>query len=136
MANGLNSYFEFLRSGLEDNRPFQAKPHYDAPGDTLFFYGEDCESYARRLNSVLTLFLSTAGDRLIGFKVKGIRRILTRMERLGLDKCILNESGIRLSIFLEFALVAPPDDPALASYETDLQQYKDVLVDNRELQVS
>lgn len=44
--------------------------------------------------------------------------------------------GIRLTIFLEFALVPPPDDPDLAGFEDAVRQYDDVVVDTRELQLS
>jgi hypothetical protein len=95
-------------------------------------------SYARRLNSLLTVFLANDDDSVNGFKIKGVQRILTRMERLGKEKFVRHDhrEGIRLTIFLEFALVAPPDEPELAGFEDAVRQYDDVIVDKRELQLN
>ena len=82
MESGLTEFFDFLKDGLAETRPFVAKPFYRAESDTLFFYGRDVPSYARRLNPMLTVFLATDDDSLVGFKIKGVQRILMRMERL------------------------------------------------------
>lgn len=138
MDSGLTEYFDVLKMGLAQTGPFVAKPFYRPESDTLYFYGHDAPSYARRLNPLLTVFLGNEDDSLIGFKIKGVQRILTRMERLGKEKFVMHDhcGGIRLTIFLEFALVAPPDEPELAGFEDAVRQYGDVIVDARELQLN
>jgi hypothetical protein len=138
MESGLTEYFDFLKEGLAQSGPFVPKPFYRPESDTLYFYGHDVPSYARRLNSLLTVFLANNDDSVIGFKIKGVQRILTRMERLGKEKFVMHDhrERIRLTIFLEFALVAPPDEPELAGFEDAVRQYDDVIVDTRELQLS
>ena len=138
MESGLTEYFDFLKEGLAQTGPFVPKPFYQPESDTLYFYGRDVPSYARRLNALLTVFLANDDDSLIGFKIKGVQRILTRMERLGREKFMMHDhrEGIRLTIFLEFALVAPPDEPELAGFEDAVRQYDNVIVDTRELQLN
>ncbi len=136
MEAGLSGYFDFLKAALSAPGQFSAKPYYNKDGDTLFFYARDVPTYAKRLNPTLTLILDANDDSLAGFKIKGIRRIVTRMQRLGMEKFTIDDQGIRLKIFIQFALVAPPEDPAMAGYEEALGQFEDVVIDEDELQMA
>jgi hypothetical protein len=138
MESGLTEFFDFLKDGLAETGPFVAKPFYRPESDTLFFYGRDLPSYARRLNPMLTVFLATDDDSLVGFKIKGVQRILMRMDRLGMDKFVIDHrrDGILLTIFLEFALIAPPDEPEFEGFEAAVRQYDDVVVNTRDLQLN
>src|SRR5487761_1645112 len=138
MPSGLSKYFDFLKGGLAQTGPFVPKPFYRPESDTLYFYGRDVSSYARRLNPLVAVFLANDDESLVGFKIEGVQRILARMERLGMDKFVIYErqQGIRLTIFLELALIAPPanGEAELEGLEDALRQYDDVIVDTRELQ--
>lgn len=50
--------------------------YYGAKEDVLTIYFHPGESYAHRLNKLVTIFLSFQGDELIGCQVKGLRRKL------------------------------------------------------------
>ncbi|MGH7192913.1 MAG: hypothetical protein ACREJM_05170 [Candidatus Saccharimonadales bacterium] len=136
----MTEYFGFLKEGLAQTGPFVPKPFYTPESDTLYFYGSDVPSFARRLNPLLTVFLANDDESLVGFKIKGVQRILARMERLGMDKFVIDGrgEGIRLTIFLEFALVAPPDDgeAEVDRLEAAFGQFDEVVVDPRELQLN
>lgn len=140
MESGLSEYFDFLKEGLSQTGPFVAKPFYRPESDALYFYGRDVPSYARRLNALLTVFLANDDDSLVGFKIEDVQRIVMRMERLGMDKFVIDErhSGIQLTIFLELALIAPPGDsqPELERIEEAIRQFDNVIVDRRELQLN
>lgn len=140
MESGLTEYFDFLKEGLAQTGPFVAKPFYRPESDTLYFYGRDVPSYARRLNPLLTVFLANDDESLVGFKIEDVQRIVARMERLGMDKFVIDErrSGIQLTILLELALIAPPIDGQLEIERLDdaLHQFDDVIVDRRELQLN
>lgn len=112
------------------------QPYYSPEGDTLFFYARDVPTYAKRLNQTLTVILDAEDDSLAGFKIKGIRRIVERMHRMGMDRFTMNHRGIGLRFLIELALVAPPDDPAMAAYEDALCQFQDHVVDADELQLA
>lgn len=137
---GLTEYFDFLKGGLAHAGPFAPKPFYRPESDTLYFYGRDVPSFARRLNPLLTVFLTNDDESLVGFKIKGVQRILAAMQRLGMEKFAIDErhQGIRLAIFLQLALIAPPEDaqPELERLEEALRQYDDVIVNTRELQLN
>lgn len=136
METGLNQFFDCLKDGLADARPFEARPYYSPEADTLTFYAVDAPSYAKRLNQTLTLILSTADDSVIGLKIKGVRRIIQRMKRLGLQRSKITGQTMHLKAFVEFALVPAPETPEMESYEGELTQFDDVPVDMDELQLA
>jgi hypothetical protein len=49
---------------------------YGPEEDALTFYFRSDESYAHRLNEYVTVFLTFAGDELVGCQVKGVRQRL------------------------------------------------------------
>ena len=65
-------------------RKFRPRPYYGEAEDSLTFYFDNAESYGRRIDGLLTLFLSLKGDKLVGFQVKGVRKNLRRPGDFGL----------------------------------------------------
>ncbi|MEX0641703.1 MAG: hypothetical protein WD468_03330 [Pirellulales bacterium] len=134
MANSVEGFQNSVREAISLAPPFEAAPYYDPDIDALFFYARSVRSYAKRLNATITVFLSMDDDSLVGVKIKGVKRILRRVESLqDTMKMVLIDSSIKLGIFVQFALATPPDDPALDEYERQLEQYKDVPVRTTEL---
>lgn len=126
MAAGLNEFYDFVDAVVGNPRPFVAKPYYEPEGDSLVFYAKDVQSFARRHNALLTVFLSTEDKSLVGVEVKGVKRILRLSGEFGVA---VLDRRMRLGIFLAFALVPPPEDPAFREYEEQFEQFKDVEVD-------
>ena len=131
MATGLDRYHDFLKKNLENLPPFSPRPYYEPEGDSLIFYARDEQSYAKRLNSLLTLFLATKDNTLVGCEVKGVQRLLRIAGEFGV---IVRDQKIRLGILLAFALAEPAEDPSLESFEEEFQEYRDVEIDSRDLQ--
>jgi len=129
MATDRSDFLDFVKSGLIETNRFTAGPYYSAEGDTLCFYAEDVPSYAQRINEPLTVVLSIFGHRVIGIKIMGVRRIIGRMQRLKLDTS-------DLGVWLDALLIAQPDDPEMNTYESELQQFRGVAVNDPELQLS
>ena len=129
-GDGADEFYEFVDAVIANPRPFVAKPYYEPDGDSLIFYAEDVQSFARRHNSFLTLFLSTDDRRLVGVEVKGVKRMLRLSGDFGVA---VIDQQMKLGIFLAFALNSPPEDPALKEYEEQVEQFKDVEVDSLEL---
>ena len=74
-----------LMKYLEKARPegFEPRPYYGHEEDCLTFYFDKAESYARRVDELLTLFLSLKTNELVGCQVKGVRKNLKRgMDRM------------------------------------------------------
>ncbi len=76
-----------LKKLIEDGlrTPFQSRPFYDPEDDALTFYAKDEDSYARRIDAVLTFFFSMVSHEPIGFEIKGVRDLLDRVGSFGLD---------------------------------------------------
>lgn len=119
---GIKEFASYLKS----NRPtgaFVAKPFYERKTDSLIFYVKDTRSYSKRLNELITLFLSDADNSLVGCEIKGVKRMLKRV-----DGCIVkvHDKKIKLSLLLGFGLAPEPDDEELVDrYKEDLFESTD-----------
>jgi hypothetical protein len=79
--------------------PFVApQVRYGEEEDCLLFYLRPDESYARRLDDLVTLFLSFDGDEVVGCQVKGLRRKLRSDGNLGIT--IQRDGKLKLGLFL------------------------------------
>lgn len=83
---------------LESTQPqgFEPRPYYGAEEDSLTFYFDPAESYARRMDDLLTLFLALESNDLVGCQVKGVRNKLKRLGDFGIH---IQHGKIRLGIF-------------------------------------
>lgn len=131
MATGLNGFDQFLREGLEQPGAFNPTPYYSPDADVLFFYTRDVPSYAKRLNSLISLVLATDDDSLVGIKVKSVRRIMQKLSQLQVH---VTDSKIKLRVLLTIATASPPEDPELGRYEHEVEQrFGDLEIDRGQL---
>lgn len=132
MAADLEALAEYLEAPSQHQ--LIPAPYYERRTDSLLFYTRDERSYGKRMNQLLTLFLSTKDSSLVGCELKGLRRICDRLERLGgkLGVAVLDKK-VKLGILMEIALAAPCDDPELEEYEHELGQLDEVEIDREEL---
>jgi hypothetical protein len=130
MASGLNDHLESLREMSEELPEFSVKPFYEPECDSLILYVRSDQSYAKRLNSLLTLFLSTQDDSLVGCEVKGVQRLLRIAGDFGV---LVHDRKIRLGILLAFALAEPPEDPAMGQYEASVKGFENIEIDRESL---
>lgn len=130
MASGLNEYLESLQRGAKSLPPFSPRPYYEPEGDSLIVYVRSEQSFAKRLNGLLTLFLSTADRSLVGCEVKGVQRLLRIAGDFGV---LVHDQKIKLGILLAFALAQPPEDPSLEDYEDDVKAFENIEIDRKEL---
>jgi len=91
MAKDLMTYLERKKP-----RKFQPRPYYGRDEDSLTFYFNNAESYARRVDELLTLFLSLKTEELVGFQVKGVRKNLKRLGGFGIA---IKHGKIRCGLF-------------------------------------
>lgn len=134
MANGLNEFMNDIRT--TNLGTFTPAPFFETDSDSLIFYARNERSHRKRLNSVLTLFLSTDDDSLVGCEVKGVTRILRQVKLLKASGfgVLVQDHKIKLAVFLAFALAPAPEDPALEErYEDDLEELGNTDVDFPEL---
>jgi len=87
-----------LMKFLETQTPlgFEPRPYYGHDEDCLTFYFHNAESYGRRVDELLTLFLSLETNDLVGCQVKGIRKNLKRLGDFGIA---IKHGKVRLGLF-------------------------------------
>ena len=107
-----------LMKYLETTKPagFEPRPYYGSEEDSLTFYFDNAESYGKRVDELLTLFLSVKNDELVGCQVKGVRKNLARLGRFGVA---IKHGKVRLDLF--FHLLA-----FLAEKPQQRQKYMDL----------
>ena len=87
-----------LMKFLETAKPkgFEPRPYFGPEEDSLTFYFDSTESYGKRVDELLTLFLSVKKNELVGFQVKGVRRHLKRLGQFGIS---IKHGKVRLDLF-------------------------------------
>ena len=133
MASGLNNFLDDIRNA--ELGEFEPRPFYEPDSDSLVFYVRNEQSYRKRLNNLLTLFLSTKDDSLVGCEIKGVQPMLRQLPRMRVGFAVaVHDKGIKLGIFLGIALASAPGDPALQEqYEDELNKFDEVDIDSEEL---
>jgi len=129
-----------LRDFVRNSRPgrFRSEPFYSKNGDFLTLFFENTEFYAHRVDAALTVYLKRDNKDLVGFKIKGVRRILKTLKvtgRFDLTRHVpVGEGEVELQVRI---LLVP--GKALASnreqdewYESIEQEAGDIRFDARE----
>lgn len=91
MAKDLMKYLDVAKP-----KAFKALPYYGADEDSLIFYFSKAESYGKRVDELLTLFLSVKTDDLVGCQVKGVRQKLSWLGDFGVA---IKHGKVRLDLF-------------------------------------
>ena len=63
---------------------FRPRPYISTEGDFVAFFMRDEDHYAKRVDKLLTVYLSMKTGKLVGCKFKGVRRILETLRRFNL----------------------------------------------------
>jgi hypothetical protein len=130
MAENLKDFMRELE-GKEAPAFIAPQIYYGPKEDSLLFYFRNDESYAHRLDNVVTLFLSFEGDEVVGCQVKGLRRKLESDGRLSV--VIRKDGKVKLGLFFHLlAFDVPEPEPRSLLVELG-QQAKGIEVDPMEL---
>jgi hypothetical protein len=105
MAENQHGLAQFLTE--ETVEEFTPTPYWEPETDSLIFYFKDEPSYSKRINDLATVFLSAIDDQLVGFEIKGIKRILSRLGRFHVG---VHDHKVDLEVLL-FAALAPEPEP-------------------------
>lgn len=108
-----------VKAGLP---PFKAQPFYLEDADAIVFCVREGLYYRKRISSTITLYLSMKDDRLAGFEVKGVSRLLKLQKEFGV---LVVDHKIKLGVCLAVGLVEVPEKE-IDQYRQELEQYKDV----------
>ena len=100
----------------------RSQAYYSERGDCIFCHIEADESYACRINSDLTVFRSLSDrNKITGFKIKNVRRILAEDREIILD----DDPDIKVSVqtFL-LATLKGNRDASVRIYEVLIEAFK------------
>jgi hypothetical protein len=121
MAKSLMKFLETAKT-----KGFEPRPYFGPQEDSLTFYFDNAESYGKRVDELLTLFLSVKDNELIGFQVKGVRKNLKRLGQFGI--CI-KHGKVRLDLFFHLLAFLAEKPQQREKYLDLSQRSKDVEVE-------
>ncbi|MGA2621799.1 MAG: hypothetical protein ABSF26_29715 [Thermoguttaceae bacterium] len=125
MAHDLTDYL----AGREP-RAFTPHPHYSRDADSLTFFFRDEDAIAKRVDELLTVYVSAEGDELVGAKIKGVQQVLLTLGNFGVT---IKDAGFTLgTLFL--GCMAVSREPARHEYERLGEFVKSIPFDASELQ--
>src|ERR1041385_1975564 len=114
MAENLTEYLQnHKRTG------FKPVPQYFAHGDFLTYYFKDERCHAKRIEDLLTVYLSIATEELVGFKIKGVKHIINHAGNFGV---LVGANEIRPGLFF-FVGAAVAKDRAQLRWYSELGQH-------------
>jgi hypothetical protein len=125
MADDMMEYLESQKPGRFIPRPF-----YGAKEDSLTFYFRDDESYAKRIDDTVTLFLAIDGDELVGVKIKGIKQRFKQLQGWGVQ---VAHGKIKLGVVLHLLAYDVPSAGQRDRYETWVEKTKNIDMELDEL---
>lgn len=125
MAEDLMSYLD----GREATG-FEPRPFYSPDGDFLTFYFREDDHYAERVDELLTVYLSMDTQELVGCKVKGVRRILDTLGKLGV---LVDDGEVKMS-FLFLSGAFSREDARRKCYEEIGTRTRGIRINPKELQ--
>lgn len=117
-----------LMKFLETAKPkgFEPRPYFGPEEDSLTFYFDSTESYGKRVDELLTLFLSVKKNELVGFQVKGVRKNLKRLGKFGIS---IKHGKVRLDLFFHLLAFLAEKPQQKEKYLDLSQRSKDVEVE-------
>lgn len=126
MANELTEYLK-----THPAQGFTARPQYFADGDFVSFFLADERCYARRVDSLLTLYHSMETHEIVGCKIKGVRRLLQMLGHFG--AMIEDGEGTVLGLLFLAAASLTNDPSQKEEYEKIGQRIGQTRIEKSEL---
>jgi hypothetical protein len=125
MANSLTEYLTSTRCGK-----FTPEPMYSAQGDFLTFFFQDDDAYERRVDELLTIYLSESTDELVGCKIKGVSEILKTLGDFGV---MIRNKKLMLSMLFLAGMAVSKTPESKEKYEMIGRRTKDIPLNAEEL---
>lgn len=106
MAENLTEFMTLLEKS--EPQPFSSpQVYYGSKEDSLTLYFRPDESYAHRLDNLVTIFLTNEGDELVGCQIKGLCRKLKTDGNLTV--AIARNEELELGLFFYVLAYEAPD---------------------------
>lgn len=98
---------------------FRSQPYYSREGDFLTYYFTNTDFFAERVDDVLTIYRSMSDSKTVGFKMKGVRKLVKKLGDLGV--LVSDDKGIRLGLLI-IAGLAETDNPTATEFYRRVQR--------------
>jgi hypothetical protein len=89
----------------EVRKEFSPAPRYYRQGDYLNYFVSSKRCYARRVNSLLTIYTEIDTGELVGCKVKGIRLLMETLQSFGV---VVTDGKTTMGLLFMSLLIADP----------------------------
>jgi len=126
MANELMDYLSDKKAGK-----FRPHPHYYRDSDSLTFFFKDEDAVARRVDELLTVYVSAASEELVGAKIKGVQQILSTLGSFGVT---IKDAGLTLGMLFLAGMAVSRELASKSEYIRIGEFVKSVPIDLEELQ--
>ena len=125
MATNLTEYLATAKCG-----EFKPKPMYSVHGDFLTFFFRDDDAYEKRVDELLTIYLSESTKELVGCKIKGVKDILRTLGNFGV---LIRDKRIMLSMLFLAGMAVSKTPESKEKYELIGKQTQDIPLDAEKL---
>ncbi len=124
-----------LKQYLQEHRcqGFRPVPHYFPSGDYVTYYFRNERCVAQRVDDLLTVFLASGTNELVGCKIKGVKHILAAAGDFGIT---VDDGQIKLGLFFFVGAALAQNEAQKKRYHEIGQIAKDVTLDAKELQTA
>ena len=124
---------ELLMDYLADKKAerFRPHPHYYRDSDSLTFFLKDEDVVARRVDELLTVYVSAKTEELVGAKIKGVRQILSTLGNFGVT---IKDAGLTLGMLFLAGMAVSRELAGKSEYIRVGEFVKSVPIDADELQ--
>jgi hypothetical protein len=124
---------ELLMDYLSDKKAevFRPHPHYYRDSDSLAFFLKDGDVVARRVDELLTVYVSAETEELVGAKIKGVRQILSTLGNFGVT---IKDAGLTLGMLFLAGMAVSRELAGKSEYIRVGEFVKSVPIDVNELQ--
>ncbi|MGA2616594.1 MAG: hypothetical protein ABSF26_03230 [Thermoguttaceae bacterium] len=118
---------------LADKEPgkFTPRPHYSRDADSLTFFFRGDDAVAKRVDDLLTVYVSVETDELVGAKIKGIKRVLSTLGDFGVT---IKDEGLTLGMLFLACMAVSRESVNKSEYIRLGEFVKSVPFDASELQ--
>ncbi len=126
MAENLKDYL-----AAHTCKGFNPVPHYFASGDyaTCFFSEERC--HEKRVDDLVTVYLSNETKKLVGCKINGVKHILDSACGFGVS---VDDGSVKLGLFFWMGASLATEEDQKQHYEELRELARDAALDRRQLQ--
>jgi hypothetical protein len=105
-------FAQMVLSKVPPEQPFQPMARYDPDGDCIEFLASNESFYARRIDSLVTVYYSQETQEVVGALIKGVsqflRQVVTQVPGFKIE---IEDSRIKLEHFFTARLWSTPADP-------------------------